>query len=377
MTEYKIELFSSIHEISKTDWTIYVQKRFFLHFDYLRTLEIACPQLNYRYAVVRNHENEFLAVLYFQIIPFEGKNLYNYLPSDNRWLNPFFKFVLSKIHTNLLVLGNVVFTCENGLHFPGADASDEYDIVVETVHQILRSYPRNILATMLSRKLYSKKSNKFCPKGFHNFRVEDRMEIDISSFDSFEDYTQKLQSKYRVRMNKVISQNQDLAIIAITALNFELYRNSISNLFNQVLNNSKFKLTELDPNYFYLFLKNKDRFKIDGFVHKGELVGFISYFDLDTILEVHYIGMDYNYNHTNKFYNFMLYHILGKGIVSKQKAICYGRTAQELKSTIGALPFQTHSSLKINNPLLNVLTPLFLNRLLPAAWSIRSPFKES
>jgi hypothetical protein len=80
MSEYKIELFSSIQKISEADWSIYVQKRFFLHFDYLRTLEIACPQLNYRYAIVRNQENEFLAVLYFQIIPFEGKNLYNYLP---------------------------------------------------------------------------------------------------------------------------------------------------------------------------------------------------------------------------------------------------------------------------------------------------------
>ena len=246
MNDYNVELFSSIQEISEADWSIYVQKRFFLHFDYLRTLELACPQLHYRYAIVRNQKNEFVAVLYFQIIPFEGKNLYNYLPSNNQWLNPFFKLVLSKIQTNLLVLGNVIFTCENGLHLSGIDSSDEYDIVVKTVNQVLSAFPRNILATMLSKNLYSKKSNKFCPKGFHNFRVEDRMEIDISSFDSIGDYTQKLQSKYRVRMNKVISQNLDLEIVSITALNFEQYRDSISSLFRQVLNNSKFKLTELD-----------------------------------------------------------------------------------------------------------------------------------
>jgi hypothetical protein len=108
---------------------------------------------------------------------------------------------------------------------------------------------------------------------------------------------------------------------------------------------------------------------------EGNLVGFVSYFQLDSIIEVHYVGINYEYNESHRVYNLILILMIQIALGQQIPKICFGRTAQELKSTLGARPFSTLSSLKINYALLNILTPIFLNRMVPESWVQRSPFK--
>jgi hypothetical protein len=159
-------------------------------------------------------------------------------------------------------------------------------------------------------------------------------------------------------------------------LNFEMYQNEIQDLFNNVIEKSKFKLLVLNKDYFKIFLEEQSQtFKLVGFRENNTLLGFVSYFEINQEIEVHYIGLNYNYNQTNKLYNLMLYKMIELGISENKIEVCMSRTAQEIKSSVGAQPIRVFSFLKITNVFLNFLTPFFLGRLKPKKWSPRSIFK--
>lgn len=369
-----ISIYSTIREIDSTQWEQYVSKRFFLSYNYLQTLEVACPQLEYRY-VVCTEDDEFLALCYFQIIPFYGRNLEQYVPRSPLF-QQLFNLTLGRIRTNLLVLGNVIFTCENGFLITEKGKGREEDVLNNSINSVLGSFKTRPLGTMISENIQQVSSKLFCPKKFHEFRVEDRMELNLDGLKTFDEYLNKLQSKYRVRLNKVLSLNKKTETFELTQSNFSQYRAALDSLFTNVLDNSKFKLTTLSIDYFYAFLQHVPRFKMLGYVVEGKLVAFVSYFQLDTINEIHYIGLDYQYNKSHKIYNFILIDMIQKAFETHSPRVCFGRTAQELKSTLGAKPYSTLSSLKINQPILNMITPIFLNRMTPEIWVPRQPFKN-
>lgn len=371
----ELKTYKSISEIGQNEWSQFVSKRFFLSYDYLITLENACPQLEYRYVICYDNK-VFQGLCYFQVIPFVGKNLFKYIPTQNRLLSFIFRKSLGLINTKLLVLGNVIFTCENGFLRENSATISAVEMINTSINHAFKSIDNKPLATMISENIAAISPKTICEGKFHEFKVEDRMEIDLSSFSDFKGYTEALHSKYRVRLNKIYKLNIDTKTIDITSENYSLYQKDIKRLFQNVLANSKFKLTEISQDYFEKFETNIDRFKLKGYLFDGKLIGFVSYFQLDSILEIHYIGLDYEFNHSHKLYNYILYQILESSFDLNIKKICYGRTAQELKSTLGAKPFANFSSLKINQPIINLLMPFFLNRMHPEPWVLRHPFKN-
>jgi hypothetical protein len=367
-------VYKTIEEVGESKWDTMVSKRFFLSYRYLKTLELACPQLSYRYVLVYDN-SAFVGLFYFQIIPFSGEALRNYLPTSNSIFKGLYDYTLAKVRTDLLVLGNVIFTCENGVLISDKYKSSAEELMSDTIAKVKESMDSKPLGTMISESIKTVSNTLFCPKKFHPFHVEDRMELNLEGMNSFDDYLNKMQSKYRLRVRKVLDLNLDTCFLDIDKENFYAYRSQIETLFLNVLTNSKFKLTTISVDYFHQFLKSVDRFKMKGIFIGDKMVGFVSYFQLDSIVEVHYVGLDYHFNHTHKIYNYILVKMIQVAYQESVGKVCFGRTAQELKSTLGARPFSTLSSLKINNSFLNIFTPIFLGAMVPELWTPRSPFK--
>jgi hypothetical protein len=371
--EYKV--YSSIEELGESSWDSIVSKRFFLSYKYLATLEKACVQLEYKY-VLGFEAGNFVSLCYFQIIPFSGTALRQYLPSSNFLFRKLYENTLAKVRTNLLVLGNVIFTCENGVLIADNSKKNKETYIQDSLKLVRDSLSVKPLGTMISENIITVSKRLFWQNEFHIFQVEDRMELNLADMSLWEDYQNKLQSKYRVRIKKILELNHNTQTIYITKNNFPIYRKQLEKLFLNVLDNSKFRLTTISVDYFYQFLLNVDRFKMKGYLLNDQLIGFVTFFHLDSIIEVHYAGLDYDANQKIKIYNYMLVDMIQEAFLREVKKVCFGRTAQELKSTLGALPYSTTSSLKINNRLFNLLTPLFLNRMVPEKWVQRSPFKS-
>ena len=107
------------------------------------------------------------------------------------------------------------------------------------------------------------------------------------------------------------------------------------------------------------------------------MVSFACLFHVDpTTLHVHYIGLDYEINKTHKLYNRMLLDFVRFAIEHEVQKVHFGRTATEIKTTIGAAPNPLQAYLKLNNRVFNATLPYFLDRIKPQEFVIRNPFRD-
>ena len=74
-----------------------------------------------------------------------------------------------------------------------------------------------------------------------------------------------------------------------------------------------------------------------GFYAGEELIAFSSWFEMpDNTIEAHYIGMDYELNSKLELYQNILYSFIELAIETGKQKVNLGRTAAEIKTTVGA-----------------------------------------
>lgn len=377
--ETSILIFNNIQDIDEKKWNDLVPaSRFFLSYDYLSTLEKSNLEMEFRYLVLVDNEMRYLGICYFQIVAFRGEMLYKYVSNAKKLIKLVLEKSLSLIDSKIIALGNLIFTCESGVYF--CDEINEMDkrvYVQEMISKLEEPYSCKTVGILISEELNSENYPFYKKSGFEIFEVENKMIYKAAPYENFESYQNALTSKYRIRKNKIYKLNEHTEVIAIDKSNFGLFENEIQKLFNNVLDRSKFKLMNLNSNYFKKFLEQEPNvFKLEGYLIQNQLVGFISYFEFEQDIEVHYLGLDYQKNEQYKLYNFILYKMIEKGYEHQKKMVCLSRTAQEIKSTLGAKPVKVYNYLKVNNSVVNKLVPMFLEKLKPEVWQERNPFKN-
>ena len=66
-------------------------------------------------------------------------------------------------------------------------------------------------------------------------------------------------------------------------------------------------------------------------------------------------GLDYHYNKEYALYQNILYTFIKEAIITRVNTLSFGRTALEMKSTVGAKPIDHVAYIRLNNRLLNKL----------------------
>jgi hypothetical protein len=321
--------------------------------------------------------NSYVGLCYFQIVAFKGEMLHKYVSYVKRLFKLFIEKSLSLIDSKIIALGNLIFTCESGVYFSSEIKDKEKNHYIQKmIQKVEEPYSCKTIGLLISEELTAENYPFYKKSGFEIFEVENKMIFKSAPFVNFEEYQNALTSKYRIRKNKIYKLNEHTEVISIDKLNFDVYENEIQKLFSNVLERSKFKLMNLNSNYFKTFLEQEsDVFKMEGYLIHNQLVGFISYFEFEHDIEVHYLGLDYKKNEVYKLYNFILYKMIEKGYDHQREMVCLSRTAQEIKSTLGAKPIKVYNYLKVNNSVVNKIVPLFLEKLKPEVWQERNPFK--
>jgi hypothetical protein len=105
------------------------------------------------------------------------------------------------------------------------------------------------------------------------------------------------------------------------------------------------------------------------------MIAFTSGFKSGPHYEAHFIGIDYHYNKSHSLYQNILYDFIREAIKNKSGQLTFGRTAMEIKSTVGAVAYPLYSYLKFSNGFLNSLIKPFIPSETNTGWIPRSPFK--
>jgi len=378
----QLRIYSSLIEIDEHSWNaIQPTIPFYQSYAFLSMIQNIQPTLEFQYVLVYKKE-QLVAALYFQLLDFSFKNLVNY-SSENQQkhgVKTSIKKYVSKKDTKLLNLGNVFFTGDNGI-IANNDAEiieflpDFFDAVSATFTQ------KKPTASLLAN-IYLKDEDKcirFCDHAFHPFITEPDMFMQVDeNWHSMVDYMQSLSSKYRVRTKKIISTSAAIVKKEFTLEEIYIYKNEIYALYDNVVNNVAFNMAMLDISFFENVKKiYGEKCVVSGYFLDGVLVGFSCLFHVEiATLHVHYIGLNYDVNKEYKLYNRMLLDFVEFAIDHKIKNIHFGRTATEIKTTIGAKPTPLHAYLKMHNRLFNMVLPSFLKRIKPPEYEVRHPFKE-
>jgi hypothetical protein len=92
-------------------------------------------------------------------------------------------------------------------------------------------------------------------------------------------------------------------------------------------------------------------------------------------LDGNFIGLDYDYNYEYAVYQRMLYDFIKHGIERGVKYVKIGRTAEEIKSGVGAEPVEMKFYAKHRNKVTNAILKPFVQKLQPSEFELRKPFK--
>jgi hypothetical protein len=144
-----------------------------------------------------------------------------------------------------------------------------------------------------------------------------------------------------------------------------------------VVDSAAFKLAEITPSYFYDFKKAyPEDFYVRGFYLQEELVGIISFFTDNSCLHINMVGLDYSKNKEYCIYQRILYDCIEQGILFGKERIHFGRTASEIKTSVGAYPIKAYSLLKHNSKIPNLAIKPLTTYLKPEPFEIRNPFNN-
>lgn len=375
-----IRVFRSIQDC-REHWTSAAPKdNIFLQPEYLATLE-ECPPygMSFRYAILEQHGIPF-GVVYTQILYFQGGESFRIQAKEgaHRCLFDLFgqyirSLVARQVAFSTLVCGNLMLSGEHGFHLGegNAGAGHILEKAIRTIRDSLHKEGTPVSVILLkdfedqAPQLYK----RLAPLGYHPFHILPSMVMALApEWTSFEDYLEALSSKYRVRAKKArkIMQGR-IQKRRLVPHDLERFSERMHLLYQQVVDDSGFNVIHLQPGYFTRLARNLGEDVIlTGYFEQEKLIGFTSAIrNGNGELEAHFLGYDREMNPGLKLYLNMLLDLTETGILQKCNRIILARTAEEIKSSIGAVPVplllfirhRSHFANRFIKPLLDYLNP--------------------
>jgi hypothetical protein len=329
--------------------------------------------------------------VYFQIIDFTA-NVFGDLVAtqiselQSKRLKLFDKYITKykdEVIMRLVTCGNNFVSGEHGFVYDDIKREEAFYLLQKVTDVISKEEKlRGTISATLVKDFYTSSlpQTKTLEKAkFIEFTVEPNMIVNIpKEMNSVQEYIATFSKKYRNRAKSIFKagaavEKRNLEVDEVKKLNKQIFK-----LYDHVFSNAKFKLVKLAGDYFYEMKRTfPDVFFVNGYFLDGKLVAFDSGYNLDDgSLEAHYIGFDYAINKEYDLYQNILYSFIDLAIQNKKKHLNLGRTASEIKSTVGAKAHELVCYIKPQNTVSKVILKPFISFLQPTEWIPRNPFKE-
>ena len=211
---------------------------------------------------------------------------------------------------------------------------------------------------------------------FVKVEIEEEMLMNIDKkWKNTEDYKASLKAKYRKKIKTIEIKSKSIKTVEFSKQDIKMNKVKIQQLFNQVLEKSKFNGPRFNTSTLFDLQKNKIC-KLYGYFLKDDLIGFTSEIINKKQLFSYYVGFDKKLNKDYSIYGRMLLETIKNGISQKCNKIIFGRTANEYKSNFGATPKKSYIYLKTKTKFSNFFMSFIFKKLSKSKWTQRKPFKK-
>lgn len=380
----KFSLYDSVSLVNTDHWNRVVDhNNIYMSLEYLRALEEAMyDTMGFRYSIFYDHSLQPIAVSYQQVINFSNKG--NYYETVLCNLSERFKNkLLETIDARILICGNVFSAGENGFAYSASlEPKEAFKLLARSMKAISEEKDdQGQVSFGLVKEFWPASmsaSDYLHESGFKGFMIDVNMVVKLQpSWEIFEDYLAAMTTKYRTKAKGVIKKSASLVVEDFDADQIKTHQSRIEELYGNVLDSADFKIGALNAHAFINFKQNLgDKFTFRAYFLEERLVGFICLFHCADVIDANCMGMDYDQNRDYAVYQRMLYDAVEISIKNRVGELRLGRTAELLKSSIGAEPVDMKLYLRHRNSISNKLIGPLISSISPSEYELRPPFKK-
>lgn len=375
-------VFDNIKDAKKAGIKIPAGASVFLSESYFTALEECnLPGVTFRYVFTTRGE-----YYYFQVISISSSDLDHIINLD-----PYSKLLKASVQIlnsllfgvkknkphYLIVCGNMLVSGDYGRYIK--QGSESLPGIIRDVVQQLEKSGKVIGMISKDYQFPADDLKKvFRKSGFNPFIMDPVMQMNIpKEWKSIDEYAAHLSAKYRLRYNNARKKLSGFQIKDFSSAEIKEFEDTIDTLYRSVQDKSPVQLIRPGADYFLKLAKHlKSNFHFRTYFKGDKMIAFLCGIKDGKHFEAHHIGIDYNYNKSHSIYLNILYEMLSMAIESGAGHISFGRTALEIKTTVGAVPINHLAFLKLNNRLVNGMISPFLPAAPPSDWIARNPFRQ-
>lgn len=363
-------------------WNTVAVENAFLQTPYLTVLEESAP-INMQCFYIAIYENkQHIGVALAQYL--DVSKLESFGDRDYCLKTIVRNFVFRNFASHVLFLGNNMITGQNGYCFvKDIDFECISKLLVDCSEEIISYFKKQQIPIHIVsfKDFYAECSAQLKQHHFSNlyeFNVQPNMIFTLDpNWKSKEDYIAAFSKKYRDQYKRSHKKMEGVVMRELGLKEIISLEERIYELYHYVAKNAPFNTFFLAKHHFSTFKKQcGNRFQLFGYFWNDQLVGFHTILCNGTVLETYFLGYDDQVQKEKMLYLNMLYNMTEYGITNGFEKIIFGRTALEIKSSIGAQPVMMSGFIYHRNKLIQkYLHKIFEKLEPPIQWQQRHPFK--
>jgi len=380
---YSHQIYCHTHELPHY-WDLLANGNIFLSKKYLEALEKAAPTNMTCHFIEVFRGNEPVAIALSQFLDlnsidcYGNKNQVKHLSLKN--------YLFRKYSSRILVMGNNMLSGQNA-YAVSATANipqvlHALSLAADQLKAIFNSKGIEIHLTTF-KDFQATEMDNFGMSAFKDdlrFSVQPNMVLALSDeWKSEQDYVNAMSKKYRAQFKRSRTKAKGIEKKELGLEEIIAQEDKLQELYLHVASNAPFNTFYLPKNHFSV-LKEKlhSAFMLVGYFMDGQLIGFKTMIRNGAVLDTYFLGYDDSIQKEKMLYLNMLYDMTSHAIQNGFSKIIFGRTALEIKSSIGARPEEMVGLMKHSSKLINRFLPFFFNYLEPkTVWQERNPFQTS
>ncbi len=376
-------IFEQTSEVDAVAWSkMHPVAGAFLCLDYLSALENAHDEgLEIRLAMFFKGA-EPLGIAAFQIAHFAtSEDAYSNVFLN--CINAIARRVRGKHIHNILISGNAFATGEHGFSFQSETDNATIAFCLHNAMEAIAKQEQNKgrrICAMVTKDFYPETAgvaDQMERYRFKKFQVDHNMVMPLlSEWNSFDDYLDSLNTKFRTKAKAALKRSANLRVVEANESDILRHSEAMQRLYENVYMKADFRLGKLQSKALAELRKRiPNQFFVYQYFLNDELIGFMTAMRCGNVMEAHVIGIDYDTNREHGVYQRILYDYVDLAIRLRCARIVYGRTAEEIKSTVGAFPVDLTCSIKHRRIISNTLLSMIINYVKPSVYPQREPYK--
>ena len=214
-------------------------------------------------------------------------------------------------------------------------------------------------------------------RGWVDLEFDPVMRVQLHGKDSWEDYLSDMRTKARTKLKRIQTLSKDLAFRALTKVEMTEMQDELHALYMNVYGRAGFRLGCLQKEDFALLKEEMgEAFQLWVATLEDDLVGFHCGMCDGQEVEAYFVGFDGSLNKSHALYQRMLLEFIQWGLREGCGVVNLGRTALDIKASLGAEPQRLVLHERMKNPIVHLLARWAARASAPKQPPLKRAWKE-